>query len=94
MKKYQIIIPIAVITGITLYQLRSHIAMKNPEYLLKTIVSQYENVTGSVIIYEPEKQEKFGQITHIYRGIINTTDKDFEFTVDAYTGDLIDTKEI
>ncbi|WP_414042671.1 hypothetical protein ACMGE9_10260 [Macrococcus sp. EM39E] len=94
MKKYQIIIPVLVVTGIAMYQLRNHMTMQHPETLLKQVTSTFDKVTGSVIVYEPEKQEKFGQISHIYRGIINTIDKDYEFTVDAYTGDLIDTKEI
>lgn len=94
MKKYQIIIPVLVITGVIAYALRDHMTMQHPEKLLKHVVSQFNDVTGSVIVYEPEKQEKFGQISHIYRGIINTVDKDYEFTVDAFTGELIDTKEI
>ncbi|MCE4956380.1 hypothetical protein [Macrococcoides caseolyticum] len=94
MKKYQIIIPIAIIAGFTLYQLKQFLAMKHPETVLKDVIAQFNQVTGSVIVYEPEKQEKFGQVAHIYRGIINTRDKDFEFTADAYTGEIIDTKEI
>lgn len=93
MKKYQIIFPIIVVTFIA-YQLRHHMTMQHPNQLLKEIVAQFDDVTGSAIIYEPEKQEKFGQIAHVYRGIINTVSKNYEFTVDAYTGELIDTKEI
>lgn len=94
MKKYQIIIPVIVVTGIIAYQLRHHMTMQHPETLLQQVLTNFDHVTGSAIVYEPEKQEKFGQISHIYRGIINTQDKDYEFTVDAYTGELIDTIEI
>lgn len=94
MKKYQIIIPLVIVAGVITYQLRNHIAMKNPETLVREVADTFDHVTGSVINYTPEKQEKFGQISHIYRGIINTSSQDYEFTVDAYTGELIDTKEI
>lgn len=94
MKKYQIIMPIIVVTGIIAFKLRHHMTMQHPETLLKKILTNFDHVTGSVIVYEPEKQEKFGQISHVYRGFINTQDNDYEFTVDAYTGEIIDIKEI
>lgn len=89
-KRYLLVIPVAIAA---LYYSRNHVAMKHPKKVLEETKQAYRDVTGSAINYTPEKVIKFGAITHVYRGMINTPKSNYEFIADCYTGELIDVQE-
>ncbi|MDJ1111584.1 MULTISPECIES: hypothetical protein [Macrococcus] len=90
-KRYLLIIPVIIAL---LYMSKDRMTMKHPKKVLDQTKHAYKDVTGSAINYTPEKIHKFGSITHVYRGMINTKTTTYEFIADCYSGELIDVFEI
>lgn len=96
-KKYLLVTPLfaAAIVGV-LWSRRYQ--LQNPKLLLNDVKQKFNGVESSYITYTPERYKRFGVETEIYRGGLSTSfddlKKDFEFIIDAYTGELIDCKEV
>lgn len=96
-KKYLVVFPLFIIALIGYYWSRRY-QLQHPHQLLNAVKQKFVGVESSYISYTPERYKKFGVETEIYRGGLTTNfdsyKEEFEFIIDAYTGELIDCIEV
>ncbi|TDM07670.1 PepSY domain-containing protein [Macrococcus lamae] len=97
-KKWWIGSSIVVAALVAGYLFSRRYRLMNPELLLEDMKKKFNGVESSFIVYTPERYKKFGVETQVYRGGVTTNfdnyKEEFEFIVDAYTGQLIDCVEM
>ncbi len=97
-KKWWIGSSIVVTVLVLSYVFSRRYRLKNPYQLLEDVKDKFNGVESSFIVYTPERYRKFGVETEVFRGGVTTNfdnyREEFEFIVDAYTGQLIDCLEV
>ncbi|EKU50257.1 hypothetical protein [Staphylococcus massiliensis] len=72
--------------------------MYNPDKIIKEVKSTFHDVEASYIVKQPSTYSKFGIEYEVFQGGItarlNNKLTHYEFIADAYSGQLIDIKEI
>ncbi|GGB02821.1 hypothetical protein ERX37_00800 [Macrococcus hajekii] len=92
--KIKSVIASITLTLLTGYLFAQRYQLKSPDKVLTGIKQLYHDVEASYINYHPENYKKLGLETLIYKGGISTPEGSYEFIANAYTGELLDTKEM
>ena len=73
---------------------KKRVEIISPEQALQIAKDAFNHVETSYIVHTPQKVTRLSHESLVYKGGISNATHEYEFTIDAYTGDMIGTREI